>query len=69
MTMRTLVMNGGVLSLLLLGGTQILAEADHVDPKPLVLKTESFRHHIDTFNQYDNELYVQKVPNAGLLAA
>lgn len=64
MTMSSFILNGGVVFLLLLGSVQTLAEADHVTPKPLVLKTESFRHYIDTFNQYDNELYVQQVPNA-----
>jgi hypothetical protein len=29
-----------------------------------VLKPEAFRHHVDTFNKNDRELYVQHVPNA-----
>ena len=33
-------------------------------PRPLVLKAEAFRHHVDSFNQHDNELYVQHIPNA-----
>ena len=32
--------------------------------KSALLKAEAFRHYIDTFNQNDNELYKQYVPNA-----
>ena len=32
--------------------------------QPLVLQTESFRHHIDRFNNDDEELYVNAFPNA-----
>jgi predicted GH43/DUF377 family glycosyl hydrolase len=32
--------------------------------KPAVLKAETCRHYIDTFNQNDNQLYTQHVPNA-----
>ena len=31
---------------------------------PAVLKAETYRHYIDTFNQNDNQLYTQHVPNA-----
>jgi predicted GH43/DUF377 family glycosyl hydrolase len=37
-------------------------------PQPFVLKAESFRHYVDTFNQNDNELYVQHIPNAAAWA-
>ncbi len=33
-------------------------------PAPAVLRAESFKHHVDTFNQEDNELYKNKIPNA-----
>ncbi len=33
-------------------------------PQPLVLKVDDFRHYVDSFNQNDNELYAQYVPNA-----
>ena len=33
-------------------------------PRPLVLKAENFRHYVDSFNRYDEELYVQHIPNA-----
>jgi len=32
--------------------------------KPAVLKAEAFHHYIDAFNQNDNELYKQHIPNA-----
>ena len=31
---------------------------------PTVLKVEAFQHYIDTFNQSDNELYKQHIPNS-----
>jgi predicted GH43/DUF377 family glycosyl hydrolase len=33
-------------------------------PSTFVLKADHFRHYVDSFNQNDNELYVQHVPNA-----
>ncbi len=59
---RTL--NWAVWSLLLLAINAPAAEAAQSVPQPLVLKPESFRHYIDTFNRNDNELYAQQVPNA-----
>ena len=32
--------------------------------KPAVLKAETLRHYIDTFNQNDTQLYTQHIPNA-----
>ena len=32
-------------------------------PKALVLKAESFKHYVDTFNENDEELYVQHISN------
>lgn len=32
-------------------------------PGPFVLKEDSFKHYIDTFNKDDNELFVQYIPN------
>ena len=29
----------------------------------IVLKADSFKHYIDTFNEDDEELYVQHIPN------
>ena len=34
-------------------------------PKSFVLKADSFKHYVGAFNQHDEELYVQHVPNAG----
>ncbi len=48
---------------LLLSPWAALQAADD-SPLPLVLKADRFRHHIDTFNQNDNELYVQHIPNS-----
>jgi predicted GH43/DUF377 family glycosyl hydrolase len=31
---------------------------------PAVLKAETYQHYIDTFNQNDNQLYTQHIPNA-----
>jgi len=36
--------------------------------QPLVLQAESFRHHIDRFNNDDDELYVNAFPNAAAWA-
>ena len=33
-------------------------------PRPLVLKADDFRHYVDSFNENDNELYAQHIPNA-----
>ena len=33
-------------------------------PRPLVLKAEAFRHHVEAFNANDRELYAQHIPNA-----
>lgn len=33
-------------------------------PSPLVLKADDFRHCVESFNRFDDELYVQHVPNA-----
>ncbi|MEI6423243.1 MAG: hypothetical protein WCP55_13555, partial [Lentisphaerota bacterium] len=35
-----------------------------VPPQALVLKPEAFRHYVETFNQNDDELYQQYVPNS-----
>ena len=32
--------------------------------RPAVLKAETYRHYIDTFNLSDNQLYTQHIPNA-----
>ena len=32
--------------------------------KPAVLNAETYRHYVDTFNQNDNQLYAQHIPNA-----
>ncbi len=37
-------------------------------PKPLVLKPADFKHHVDSFNRNDRELYAQHIPNTGAWA-
>jgi hypothetical protein len=53
-----------VLVFLLLLSPSVALHAADKSPSPLVLKADRFRHYIDSFNQYDNELYVQHIPNA-----
>ena len=38
-------------------------EASGIEPKPLVLKAEAFRHYVEDFNKNDNELYKNFYPN------
>ena len=48
---------------LLLSPLAALHGADK-SPSALTLEADSLRHYIDTFNQNDNELYVQHIPNS-----
>jgi len=73
--MKTMLCSGAVLITVVLGVAVAHTEAatkepgkppGRVDqPKPsAALKAEMFRHYVDAFNQNDNELYVQQIPNA-----
>ncbi|MFQ6132885.1 MAG: glycosyl hydrolase family 65 protein [Armatimonadota bacterium] len=39
------------------------AGADEMNGGPLVLRAESFKQYVDRFNEHDEELYVQEIPN------
>ena len=48
-------------------GSAIVVNADTASSSPCVawlLKPEAFRHYVETFNQNDNELYKQYIPNS-----
>ncbi len=53
---------------LLAQSSAVLSETVAVPPEPLVLKADAFKHHVDTFNHNDNELYVQHIPNTAAWA-
>ena len=42
--------------------TATLLTADNVQG-PAVLNPTSFKHYVDTFNENDDELYIQHIPN------
>jgi len=57
------LMKTTMLAIMLLG-LALPAYASEVAPQTPVLPAEVFRHYVEAFNQNDNELYVQHIPNA-----